>query len=80
MDIASKKLELIEWVLHQDEAGLNAILNLKKDLEKEVVAYDANGNALTLEQYKLKADRGLLDFNEGRFMSEDDLLKEMKNW
>jgi hypothetical protein len=73
MDIASKKLELMDCVLRLDEAGLTALINLKNEIDGNIVAHDGNGNPLTLEQYRAKADRGLKDCEEGRFMTDDEL-------
>ena len=81
MDIAVKKLELIDWLMHlKDEAKLEKLLSFKEEMEDGIVAYDAVGEPMNIDQYKAKIDRGVKDFEEGRYMSGDELAKEIKNW
>lgn len=80
MNIAAKKLDLIDWLLHStDESKLNEILALKDILDKKVVDYSSdkieNFNSLEepSEPSVLKNDRG----NE-EFESLDDTLKAVE--
>jgi hypothetical protein len=81
MDVAVKKLELIDWLMHlKDEAKLERLLNIKAEMDEGIVAYNAVGEPMDINQYKTKIDKGVQDWKEGRFMSGDDLAKEVKNW
>lgn len=57
----------------------------KSDLEELnpdgiIVAHSLTGEPLTLTQYKVKLDKGRQDIVEGRYLSDEDLRKEMQNW
>ncbi|AWH84080.1 hypothetical protein HYN59_02675 [Flavobacterium album] len=81
MDIAAKKLELLDWVMHlRDNAMFEKLLALKAETDQEIVAYTVSGEPLTLEQYKAKIDKGMRDIQEGRYMTHEELLKEMETW
>ena len=81
MDIAVTKLELLDWVMHlKDEAKVVKLLAFKADLERDAVAYTALGEPLNIDQYKAKADKGLTDIKEGRYMTDDELFNDMKSW
>jgi predicted transcriptional regulator len=81
MDVAVKKLELIDWLMHlKDEAKLERLLNIKAEMDESIVAYNAVGEPMDINQYKAKIEKGVQDWKEGRFMSGDDLAKEIKNW
>lgn len=81
MDIAVKKLELLDWVMHlNDDAMFEKLLALKQEDENKIVAFTASGEPLTLEQYKAKADKGMRDIEEGRYMTHEELLKEIETW
>ena len=81
MDVAVKKLELIDWLMHlKDESKLEKLLTFKEEMEDGIVAYNAVGEPMDIHQYKTKLDRGVKDREEGRYMTGDDLAKEIKNW
>lgn len=81
MDIAVTKLKLIDWLMHlSDEAKLEKLLTVKAEMDDEVVAYNAVGEPMNINEYKAKLDKGMKDIEEGRYMSDDDLANEMKSW
>lgn len=81
MDIAAKKLELLDWIMHlRDNAMFEKLLALKAESEEKIVAYTVKGEPLTLEQYKAKIDKGMRDIEEGRYMTHEELLKDMETW
>lgn len=91
MDIAVKKLELLDWVMHlSDNAMFEKLLALKEESEEiayygnesddEIVGYTVLGEPLNIEQYKAKADKGAKDIEEGRYMTDEELLDDMKSW
>lgn len=49
-------------------------------LAEPIVAYDVTGKPLTLKQYNEEIDKGIADFENGRFISHEELLKEIKGW
>jgi hypothetical protein len=44
------------------------------------IAYDTTGEKLTLKQYNEEIDKGIDDFKNGRFISHEALLEEIKSW
>jgi len=52
----------------------------KNSVSEPIVAYDSIGKPLTLEQYNKEIDKGIDDFNNGRFISQDDLENEIDSW
>ena len=83
MDIAVTKLELLDWVMHlRSEDMFKKLLALKAEASEydEIVGYTVLGEPLNIEQYKAKADKGLKDIEEGRYMTDDELFNDMKSW
>jgi predicted transcriptional regulator len=82
MNIAVEKLRLLDLVMHlNDEAKVVKLIDIIVGMEnKDVVAYSALGEPLNIDQYKTKADKGLKDIEEGRFMTDDELFNDMKSW
>jgi len=80
MNFIETKLELIEWILRLDEKGLEKLLELKNNVDNGIIAYDAKGNPLTLEQYHANVNEATQDIKEGRVTSHEDFLKEIENW
>lgn len=49
-------------------------------VSEPTVAYDTGGKPLTLKQYNEEIDKGIDDFDNGRFISHEALLEEIKSW
>lgn len=49
-------------------------------VSEPIVAYDVSGKPLTLKQYNEEVDKGIDDFENGRFISHEALLEEIKGW
>ena len=49
-------------------------------VSEPIVAYDVAGKPLTLKQYNEEIDKGIDDFENGRFISHEALLEEIKSW
>jgi hypothetical protein len=49
-------------------------------VSEPIVAYDVSGKPLTLKQYNEEIDKGIADFENGRFISHEELLEEIKGW
>lgn len=59
---------------------LNEVETSENNLAKPIVAYDIAGKPLTLKQYNEEIDKALEDFENGRFISHEALLEEIKGW
>ncbi len=82
MDIAVKKLELLDWIMHlEDTAMFRKLLAMKEETEQEdIVAYSSVGEPLDANAYRTHVEEGLKDAKEGRVTSHDDFLNEVKSW
>ncbi|HAH54477.1 MAG TPA: hypothetical protein DCM02_04120 [Flavobacterium sp.] len=49
-------------------------------VSEPIVAYDVSGKPLTLKQYNEDIDKALDDFENGRCISHEALLEEIKGW
>lgn len=79
MDLAVKKVELIEWLARiEDKSLLEQVDILKKKSIAE--AYEARMKSMTPNQYKAILDQAEDDYKHGRVTSQEDLEKESKNW
>jgi hypothetical protein len=79
MNIAVKKVELIEWLVGvQDTSLLEQLDSLKK--KSIAAAYESKMKPLSSEEYKSMLDQAEEDFKNGRVTSQEDLEKESLNW
>lgn len=62
--------------LNEDEF----VKTTEKNLAEPTIAYDTAGKPLTLKQYNEEIDKGIDDFENGRFISHEALLEEIKSW
>ena len=56
------------------------VATAENNLAESIVAYDVSGKPLTLKQYNEEIDKGIDDFENGRFISQEDLEKEIDSW
>ncbi|KDN54484.1 hypothetical protein [Flavobacterium seoulense] len=54
--------------------------NQNNIVSEPIVAYDSTGKPLTLNQYNQEIDKGIEDFKNGRFISQEDLENEIDSW
>ena len=83
MDIQETKLELIRELLSvKKESVVEKVREvlLENSSKSEIIAYSTNGKPLNLEQYQAKLQRGLDDYENGRFTSDEDLAREIESW
>jgi hypothetical protein len=79
MNIAVKKIELIEWLARiQDKSLLKKLEALKKKAIAE--SYESKMKPMTSKQYTSLLDQAEEDYKNGRVTSQEDLEKESKNW
>ena len=79
MDIAVKKVELIEWLARvKDKAVIRKVENLKNQSIKE--SYEAKLKPMSSKAYKAILEKSEEDYKQGRVISQKALEKESKNW
>ena len=79
MNIAAKKVELIEWLAKiQDKSLLEKVEILKKKAIAE--SYESKMKPMTSRQYKSLLDQAEEDYKNGRVTSQENLEKESENW
>lgn len=78
MDIAAKKMELMDWLLHiNDESKLKKIIALKSNLDKEVVAHTISGYPVDKEEYIKMVKEADERISSGKYTTSEDLEKEI---
>jgi hypothetical protein len=79
MNIASKKIELIEWLTKIEDISL---LDQVEDLKNKNVVdkYAFKLKPMSPQQYSEMLDQAEDDFKNGRVTSQIDLEKESENW
>jgi hypothetical protein len=81
MDIAAKKIELLDWLLHiNDESKLKKIMALKTILDKDAVAHTVNGYPVDKEEYISMVKEADERITSGNYTTIEDLEKEIENW
>lgn len=81
MDIAAKKIELMDWLLHiNDESKLKKIIALKSVLDKEVVVHTISGYPVDKEEYINMIKEADERISSGKYTIIEDLEKEIENW
>lgn len=79
MDIAVKKIELIEWLARvKDEAMITKIENLKNQSLKET--YEASLKPMSSTAYKSMLEESEQEYQQGKVTLQKDLEKESENW
>ncbi|MDZ7608652.1 MAG: hypothetical protein U5K79_24395 [Cyclobacteriaceae bacterium] len=79
MNIAVKKVELIEWLAGlQDKSILNELESLKKKAVAE--SYESRMKPMSSQQFRSIGDRSEQDYKNGRITSQENLEKESENW
>lgn len=79
MDIAVKKIELIEWLARvKDETVIMKVESLKKQSLKET--YEANLKPISSAAYKSMLEESEQQYKQGNTTTQQDLEKESENW
>lgn len=63
-----------------DERLLRIVSSVFDSYLNDVVAYDAKGKQLSLDEYNQRVEQGIEDINQNRIISQDDLAVKMKKW
>ncbi len=81
MDIAAKKIELIDWLLHiNDESKLKKIIALKSVIDNEAVAHTISGYPVDKQEYINMVKEADDRIASGNYTTIEDLEKEIENW
>jgi hypothetical protein len=79
MDIAVKKVELIEWLTKvNDKSMIKKVESLKNQSIKE--SYEAKLKPMTAKAYKTMLESSEKEYKQGRVISQKSLEKESENW
>ncbi|MBS1543810.1 MAG: hypothetical protein JST14_09270 [Bacteroidetes bacterium] len=79
MDLAVKKVELIEWLTKvNDKSTIRKVENLKNQSIKE--SYEAKLKPMTSRAYKSMLESSEKDYKKGRVTSQKALEKESESW
>lgn len=79
MDVAAKKVELIEWLAKiQDKSILKKVESLKTASVKD--AYERNLKPMSSKAYKAMLETSMEDYRKGRIINQKDLEKESESW
>lgn len=73
-------LEIVSSVLDNYLSEPISDYETTNDVTDTTVAYDITGKPLTIKEYNEEIDLGIADFENGNFISHQELLEEMKSW
>jgi len=80
MDVQTKRLELVKWILGIGEDILNKVDEIKETTSSRIVAYTVSGKPLTKEAYIKKVKDAESRIDSGEYITQEDLLKETQTW
>ncbi len=81
MNIAAKKIELLDWLLHiNDENKLKKIIALKSVLDNDVDAHTISGYPIDKQEYIAMVKQADERISSGKYTTIEDLEKEIENW
>lgn len=80
MQIENADERLLRIVSSVFDNYLNEESIVENNVSESTVAYDVTGKPLTLKQYNEEINNGIEDINNGRFISQEDLEKEIDSW
>ncbi len=79
MNMALKKVELIEWLTRiEDKSLLEKVDTLKKKAMAE--SYEAKLKPMSSSQYKSFLDQAEEEYEKRKVTTQEDLERESENW
>ncbi len=79
MNIAVKKVEIIEWLVQlKDESLIKKIEKLKNQSIKE--SYEASLKPMSPSAYKAMLNEAEEDYKKGKVIGQEALEKEAEDW
>lgn len=81
MDIRSEKLHLIEQLLQiQDAKIIEQIQALLEDTNNRIVGYNANGTAITQQDFIKGIEEAEVEYKTGNYQTLDQVDMESESW
>ena len=77
MDITSKKLSLIEWVIALNDQRVISELD---EVRKRFTSSPAQMNPLSYRELFEKLQRSAADYESGNYLTAEALEEEIKSW
>jgi len=79
MNIAVRKVEIIEWLIQlKDEHLISKLEHLRQKSIKE--SYEARLKPMSTKAYKKMIEQSEKDFKQGRITTQEELQKEAESW
>jgi hypothetical protein len=73
-------LSIVSSVFDNYLSDDSVVETIENEISEPIIAYDVSGKPLTLKQYNEEIDKALVDFENGRYISQEDLEKEIDSW
>lgn len=81
MDLAAKKTELLDWLLHlKDESKLKKLIAFKSIIDDEVVTHTISGYPIDKQEYINMVNEADERISSGKYTTMEDLEKEIESW
>lgn len=80
MNTAEIRKKIHQYVDIADQRLLHILNAIISEEQNRIVAYSVDGKPLTLKEYIEEMDQSEVEFQNGEFISQDDLEKEIKTW
>ena len=81
MDLAAKKSELLDWLLHlKDESKLKKLIAFKSIIDNEVVAHTVSGYPIDKQEYINMVKEADERISFGKYTTMEDFEREIANW
>ncbi|WP_194852202.1 hypothetical protein [Nonlabens antarcticus] len=79
MDLQTRKIELVQQFLKiESEEVISSIEQLLKSSQK--ILEDDRFKPMTMKEFNARIDKSMEDSKIGHWISQEDLLEEMKSW
>lgn len=73
--------ELIQYIKNADERFLKMVQAMSKEYDKDAVAgYNTDGTAISKKMLIKRVKQASAEVKSGKFISQEDIEKEIENW
>ena len=83
MNIAERKIKLVEKILHlvndENVERFEEMIEMESLKESTVVAHTINGREISLKEYREKNERAVNGYAEGRFTTSEELKNRFRS-
>ena len=73
-------LQIISSILDNYLSEPTSEYTTLNNVAEDIVAHDITGKPLTLKEYNDEIDKGIADFENGNYISHEEVLNEIKSW